>query len=316
MNYYFAPLEGVTGYRYRNLHQELFPGLDRYYSPFISTHGSLKMKTREKKDILPENNPKITLIPQLLGANADDFITYLGMLAELGYNEANFNLGCPSGTVVSRHKGAGFLAVPDELDAFFHKVFNRLDQEGNPIKISVKSRLGMEDPMEYQRIFTIYERYPICEVIIHPRTKKEMYKKGVHTDIFCEIFKKSKHPICFNGDIFRPEDLKKLQETCPGISSVMLGRGLLRNPALVREMKGGSPLSKEELFTFYHRLLQSYLEIYRDANTALNRMKELWGYSSVLFPDSKKAMKKIMKSRKLTDYEEGIRELEDGPLIL
>ena len=143
-----------------------------------------------------------------------------------------------------------------------------------------------------------------------------MYKKGVHTDIFCQIFENSKHPICFNGDIFRPEDLKKLQEKCPGISSVMLGRGLLRNPALVREMKGGNPLSKEELFTFYHRLLQSYLEIYRDANTALNRMKELWGYSSVLFPDSKKAMKKIMKSRKLADYEEGIRELKDYPLIL
>ena len=139
MNFYFAPMEGLTGYIYRNAHNAFFNNIDKYFSPFIVANQSESFKTRELNDILPENNQGIVLIPQLLTNNAKDFIHTSKKIKRLGYNEINLNLGCPSGTVVSKNRGSGFLSKREELDVFLEEIFSQAIT-----KISVKTRIGKD----------------------------------------------------------------------------------------------------------------------------------------------------------------------------
>ena len=179
MEYEFAPLEGITDAVYRRTHSRFYPGVARYYTPFISPTKNHCFTPREKRELKAENNPGVPLVPQLIGKNAEDFLWAVNELADMGYREVNFNLGCPSGTVTAKGKGAGFLAKPDALDAFFEKIFRAA-----PLRISVKTRLGMVSPEEFPHLLEIYNRYPVCRLIIHPRTREEQYSGPIHRDLF------------------------------------------------------------------------------------------------------------------------------------
>ena len=171
MKIYLAPLEGVTGYTYRRALQECFGGFDKYFIPFILPNQKGHLSTREKKDIAPENNQGMQAVPQILTKNAEDFIRTVETLKEYGYEEVNLNLGCPSKTVVTRGRGAGFLDRPDELDRFLDEIFRKCD-----VRISIKTRLGMEEEWEFEDLLKIYNKYPLEELIIHPRLQKDYYK--------------------------------------------------------------------------------------------------------------------------------------------
>ena len=171
MNYYFAPMEGITGAVFRRTHHEFFPGIDKYFMPFITPTTQEKLTPRQKRDVLPEYNEGVPAVPQLLTRAAADFIWAANTLASLGYAEVNLNLGCPSGTVTAKGKGAGFLAHPDELDRFLDAVFSACT-----VPISIKTRLGVHDPAEFEALLEIYSRYPVAELTIHPRVRQDFYK--------------------------------------------------------------------------------------------------------------------------------------------
>ena len=171
MKIYLAPLEGITGYTYRRALYNCFGGFDKYFIPFILPNQKGHLSTREKKDIMPENNEGMYAVPQILTKNAEDFIQTAETLQEYGYNEVNLNLGCPSKTVVTKGRGAGFLDRPDELDKFLDEIFRKCD-----MKISIKTRLGMDDPEEFEDLLTIYNKYPLEELIVHARVQKDYYK--------------------------------------------------------------------------------------------------------------------------------------------
>ena len=169
MEFYFAPMEGITGYIYRNAHHRFFPGTDKYFTPFLSPNQNRALNPKEVRDVLPENNEGIYIVPQILTNQADFFLRAAKELKECyGYEEVNLNLGCPSGTVVSKGKGAGFLADPGGLDAFFDQVYAKAD-----VKVSVKTRIGLSSPEEFYGILDIFNRYPLHELIIHPRVRSE-----------------------------------------------------------------------------------------------------------------------------------------------
>lgn len=170
MQYEFAPLEGITGYIYRNAHHACFPSMDRYYTPFITPKKGKSFTTREWNDIAAEHNQNIAVVPQILTNQAEGFCKVAGMLKEQGYEEVNLNLGCPSATVTAKKKGAGFLADPDALDAFLEEIFAH-----SPLKISIKTRIGVENPDEFERLLDIFSQYPIQKLIVHPRVLKEFY---------------------------------------------------------------------------------------------------------------------------------------------
>lgn len=304
MKYYGAPMEGVNTAFYRNAQAELFGGVDKFFSPFLVPNDGVRFKQKQLYDILPERNENINLVPQLLSNRVEDFIRSAKEIQELGYKEINFNLGCPSGTVVTKKKGSGFLAYPDELDAFLYEIFSKCD-----IGISIKTRLGKEDPEEFDKILEIYNQYKMTELIIHPRVQKDMYKKPPHLEYFGEIVGKSKNLVCYNGDIFSPADCKEITERFPGLDSIMLGRGLITCPSLIREIEGGEKLDKLEMRQLHDRLFCDYQSYLSGDTNLLYRMKEYWYYMSHSFYESKKFSKKIRKATKLEQYTQIVDEL-------
>ncbi|MBQ6361240.1 MAG: tRNA-dihydrouridine synthase family protein [Lachnospiraceae bacterium] len=313
MKFFFAPMEGITKYPFRRVHHERFPGIDAYYMPFIVANQTMSFKQKERKDIDPANNAGVPAVPQVLTNKPDQFLNALQMLAELGYCEVNFNLGCPMATEVSKKKGAGFLSVPEELDRFFDGVFNGINADSSlsekNIRLSVKTRIGVEEAAESVRLMEIFNRYPISRLIIHARRRVDFYKGEPDLDTFGEMLAASVHPVSYNGDLFAPEDLIRLEERFPGLDSVMIGRGLIRNPALVREMKGGPQLEKDELAQYLNALFEAYREVIHEENNVVHKMKELWFYLGENFPENKKQLKRIMKAKSTAEYRIAAEEL-------
>lgn len=298
MKYYFAPLEGISGYIYRNAYEKFFPNnIDKYFTPFIVPNQSKSLKTKEFRDVLPENNNGLNIIPQILTNNSEGFIATCKKLKQLGYDEVNLNLGCPSGTVVSKFRGSGFLGKREELDNFLDEIFKIQD-----MKISIKTRLGVDSADEFYEIMKIYDKYPMEELIIHPRTRQDFYGNKPNMEMFKDALKSSKNTICYNGDIFSVKDYEKFIEECPSVDRIMIGRGSLANPGLINEIKGKGVVDKNILKEFHDEVCMGYKEILSGDINVLFRMKELWSYMIGMFEDSEKVAKKIRKERMLSEY--------------
>ena len=181
MKFYLAPMEGVTGYIYRNAYHAHFRPMDKYFTPFLAPKHNGGFSHREINDILPEHNEGMDTVPQLLTGNSEDFLRAARELKEYGYKEVNLNLGCPSGTVAAKGKGAGFLRDPEGLELFLEQVCEGMERLG--LELSVKTRLGIEEPEEFDRLLSIYNRFPLKELIIHPRVLKDFYKYTPRMDI-------------------------------------------------------------------------------------------------------------------------------------
>lgn len=287
----FAPLEGVTSAPYRTAHRRHFPGVDKYYAPFISPTCHHVLTPREQRDLLPEYNEGVPVIPQLLTKNAGDFLWAANDLAAMGYGEVNLNLGCPSGTVVSKGKGSGFLAHPEELARFLDEIF-----AGSPIPISIKTRLGVEDPEEFGPILELFNRYPVHELTIHPRVQKELYRGSVHLEQFAVAVAESKAPLCYNGDLNSPADVAAHLERFPSVQTVMLGRGLVADPALAAKVKGGRGADRDTLEAFHNDLFEGYARSMNSRRNAMLRMKEVWFYHISLFDDHEKHIRRLRKA--------------------
>lgn len=304
MKIYAAPLEGVNLAPYRNLQEDIFGGVDKHFAPFLSPNDGVRFKKKQLLDVLPEHNKDINVVPQILTNRAADFIRVAEDLQDLGYKEVNLNLGCPSGTVVSKGRGSGFLGEPELLERFFCEIFNEVE-----MKISIKTRLGKDVPEEFYRILEIYNQFPMEELIIHPRIQKDFYKNPTRLDFLEGIIGESKHKISFNGDVFTPEDSQYILQRFPQIDSIMLARGLIANPALAREIKTGQGLNREELRKFHDEIYATNLEKQCGSTNVLYRTKEYWYYMNHVFPESKKSWKKIKKSVKLEVYEGAVDEI-------
>lgn len=307
MKYYLAPMEGITGFIYRNAYEKHFNSnnnIVKYFAPFIVPNKSESLKTKELRDILPENNKGMNVVPQILTNDSEGFVTTSMKLYELGYNEVNLNLGCPSGTVVSKNRGSGFLAKREELDRFLDEIFKI-----NDMKISVKTRIGKDSPDEFYELIKIYNKYPIEELIIHPRIQKDFYGNKPNLEVFKDALNLSTNSVCYNGDIFTANDYNKLTEEFPEVKSMMIGRGLISNPGLVNLIKNNDSLDKNVLKDFHDEILNNYIELFDEERNALFRMKELWGYMIYIFSDSKKYAKKIKKTQKLNEYKAAVLSL-------
>ncbi len=327
MKLYFAPLEGITGYLYRNAYYDHFSGVDKYFTPFLSPNQNRALNPKEIRDILPGNNKAIPLVPQILTNCGEFFLRAAQELEETyGYEEVNLNLGCPSRTVAAKGKGAGFLAKPEALDCFFQEVFGKIK-----IRVSVKTRIGVDEPGEFRHLMKIFNQYPLHELIIHPRVQKDYYENSPDWQTFREAVETSRNPVCYNGDIFAVEDFKRFRQVFPEVDRVMLGRGLLRNPLLAEEIKkeikksdfasaaeeqeqrtkgeGSAKEDVERLKAFHDRLYADYRSVMYGEKNVLFKMKEFWVYAGCSFPGTEKCLKKIRKASRLAEYEGAVLEI-------
>lgn len=304
MKFYLAPMEGITGHIYRNSYEKYFHNIDKYFTPFIVPNQSVSLKTKELKDLLPQNNKGLNIVPQILTNDAEGFILTANKLKQLGYEEINLNLGCPAGTVVSKKRGSGFLAYPEELDKFLDEIY-KIDN----MKISIKTRLGKERADEFYKLIEIYNKYPLEELIIHPRTREDFYGNTPNLEVFKDALKLSKHSICYNGDIFTLNSYNKIINEFPEVNKVMLGRGILANPGLIGEIKNNEFANKEIIKMFHDEIFEKYTILLNEDKNAMYRMKELWGYMSHIFTNNKKYYKKIKKVQKAIDYKNAVNSL-------
>lgn len=294
---YFAPLEGVTGYVYRNAHRKYFGNIDKYFLPFVVTNQTGKLKSKERNDILPAHNEGMTAVPQILGNHAEQFVLMAEYLQSIGYDEINLNLGCPARTVVTKKKGSGFLAYPEELDRFLDTVFGKIS-----IALSIKTRIGLELPEEFSKILHVYNQYPIQELIIHPRVQRDLYMNTPNWDIFQMACEESKNPLCYNGDIFSVENMKRFEERFPQMDAIMLGRGLIRNPGLADAIQEQKVYNKQVWKQFHDELVCRYKEVMSGDRNVLFKMKEIWFYMGQSFGDSEKLVKKMRKTNHFDEY--------------
>lgn len=284
MKYYFAPLEGLTDYAHRRIHHKYFPGIDRYYMPFLSPTQTHKLSAREERE-LPPYREDLPSVPQLLTKSVEDFLWAAERCAERGYQEVNLNVGCPSGTVVAKGKGAGMLADLQSLERFLDEIFERC-----PLSVSVKTRLGMESTEEFPKIIECFNRFPICELTVHPRVRKQFYKGGISLDTFRYAQQHSRAPLCYNGDLCTKEDLHQLRARFPTLQAAMIGRALIGNPSMLH-----STPNRDTLRAYHEELLEEYCRIFGNAHNAMCRMKEHWHMLLSLFENSEKLGKQLRK---------------------
>lgn len=305
MKLYLAPMEGITTYIYRNAYNRCFGGIDKYFTPFLA---SKKLNRRELNEILPEHNEGIEVVPQILTNRADEFLQIARRIAGYGYQTVNLNLGCPSGTVTARKRGAGFLSVPDELDHFLYEIY-----EKSPIRISIKTRIGVESVDEWERLLAIYKKYPVAELIIHPRLQRELYKYTPHIEAFLTaVAALPEIPLCYNGDITSPENYEALLEAIPATDCLMIGRGIIRKPALAAQIKktdAARLFTKENLRAFHDEIFSGYSAQMAGETPTLFKMKDLWTYLSASFAASDRFLKKIRKASDYAEYKIAVSNL-------
>lgn len=304
MNLSFAPMEGLSYAEYRKIHARFFPGADQYCAPFLAPDGQGKVKTSALKDLLPEENRDLHLIPQILCNSAGAFLALSRELEAMGYREVDLNAGCPSGTVVPKHKGAGMLLDLSSLDAFLEEVFSHTG-----LSVSVKTRLGLSDAEEFPAVLEIYNRYPLSELTVHARTRDGLYQSTPDLSAFALAMEESRAPVRYNGNILSPAHAASVIERFPTMERLMIGRGAMANPALFRVLKGGEKLEQEELQAFLEALLAAYLASGIGEHFSLNRMKELWYYVHHMFPGAERELKRINKARTKEDYQDAFRAL-------
>ncbi len=297
MRYYAAPMEGITGRVWRCAHHRYFPGADRYYTPFLSTASDYVFRRRELRELLPENNPGFTLVPQLLSKSAPDFLRAADALWEMGYGEVNLNLGCPSGTVTAKGKGSALLGEPGALDALLDGIFSRAEGP-----VSVKTRLGLTDGAEFSRLLEIFNRYPLAELVIHARTRTDMYAGPVRMSDFEAAAARSRAGVCYNGSLTTAAQCAAFADAHPGVGAVMLGRGLIADPALIRKCQGGPGADIDALRAFHGELFSTYSEEMGSRRNAMMRMKELWRYLICLFADDGRYARRLARAKTADDF--------------
>ena len=300
MRSYFAPMEGLTDSIYRKTHHAHFSGVTRYYMPFISPTVHRCLTPREARELPTADSVPFEAVPQLLTKVSEDFLWAASVCRDLGYEEVNLNLGCPSGTVTAKGKGSGMLRSPDQLRQFLDEIY-----AGAPLPISVKTRLGFDDPAEFPALVEIFNDYPICELTVHPRVRKDFYNGSVNMDAFRYCLDNSKAPVCFNGNLCSVSQIEAFHREFPQVESVMIGRGLIGDPGMLTP--GGTTIAALE--SFMDTLLEAYQIAFGNARNAMFRLKENWHLLENRFEGSEKLMKRLRKTTDLAEYRSITREI-------
>ena len=292
MRYYFAPMEGLTDSIYRRLHHKYFPGVDRYYMPFLSPTIHRTLTHKEDRELPMADSVPFTAVPQVLTKVPEDFLWAAQVCRDRGYDEVNLNIGCPSGTVVSKGKGSGMLRDAAALDRFFDQIFS-----ASPLPITVKTRLGLENPEEFPALLEVFNRYPIQELTIHPRVRKQFYDGSVHMEMFGFAVENSKNPLCYNGDILTLSQAEALHAQYPQVGAVMIGRGLVADPGM---LSGGTDVRALE--GFMNELMAVYEVEFGGSRNAIFRLKENWGFLHSRFEGSEKLWKRLRKTTDAAEF--------------
>ena len=303
----FGPFQGITDAPFRNVFKRHFDGIDKFYTPFFTGIQKDHAKNLQGEEIDPKYNDVKTLTPQILSTDAEEILRFAKQCKELGYKEINLNMGCPFPRVANKKRGCGLLSYPDKVETMLERIFEEID-----IKFSVKCRLGYFNPDEIDAIIPIFNRFPLSELIIHPRIGKQLYKGEADVERFKALIPYINAPLVYNGDIFSVDCFKRISEVVKPVNQFMLGRGILTNPFLAEEILGSTCNPSEKLERLHAYILDLYEDRLHHAGGSpkvLGRMKELWSYLMNSFEEPQVVWRKIKKINVLKEYEEAVEEI-------
>jgi len=311
-----GPFQGITDAPFRNVFKRHFGGIDKFYTPFFTgIHKEEHAKNLQGEEIDPNYNDVVTLTPQILSTDAEEILRFAKQCKHLGYKEINLNMGCPFPRVANKKRGCGLLPYPDMVEAMFERIFEQID-----IDFSVKCRLGYFSPEEIDTIIPIFNRFPLSELIIHPRIGKQLYKGEADVERFKALIPYINMPLVYNGDIFSVESFVHIREAVQPVNQFMLGRGLLTNPFLAEDICRGAfdaPERTERLHAYVIDLYEDRLRHAGGSPKVLGRMKELWSYLMYSFEEPQVVWRKIKKINALKEYEEAVETIfKEIPIIL
>ncbi len=307
MRYYVGPMEGITNSQFRLLHRKYFPGADKYFAPFLSPTRDFRFTPRILNELLPELGAESPLVPQLLANSADNFLPAARELGSLGFGEVNFNLGCPSRTVTAKRKGAALLAEPAALNRILDQLFSALGE--GPPRISIKTRMGIAAPEEFPQLIEVFNRYPIAELTVHARVQEDFYRRPACPEKLAGHLQEIRVPFCYNGDLLTVEDADRILPLFSGVSALMLGRGVVRDPALILRLRGTPAPERDTYCGFLDELLDAYRAAGWDQRAILCHMKEIWSYMIGLFENAEQSAKRLQKAKTLEQYQSAVAEL-------
>lgn len=305
-NIYLAPMEGVTTSIYRRVLNKYYPGIFKFFTPFISPNQTKTFQARELDEMDTEKNAGMNTCIQLMTNNQEHFLFAAREIIKRGYGEVNLNLGCPMPQVVTKKKGSGFLKDTDALEQFLYEIF----AAGLKLNISVKTRLGVDSPDEFYEILDIYNKFKFSEVILHARIQKDLYKGSVRTEWFDYAYENSKNTLVFNGDMREISDIDGISLKYPLNPAVMLGRGIIARPYILCD--GDVLRDKERFKSFNDELLYEYSARIGGDFNVLCKLKELWFYMLPCLDVSKDFDKKIRKVSRVADYKMLVHEIIDS----
>jgi tRNA-dihydrouridine synthase len=301
---YLAPLHGVTNHIFRNIYFKYFKWFDYAVAPFVLSVKSIRINKKRLKDLLPENNIGINLIPQILSNDPDEFVVLSKLLIDYNYNEINWNLGCPYPMIANKYRGSGLLPYPDRIKKILDFVFSKLN-----IAISIKLRLGRLSSEEIFKLIPVLNDYPLSKIIIHPRIGIQMYKGNVDLENFEKSYSQLKHKVVYNGDIKSIDDFNMYKKRFKNINEWMIGRYAISNPFIAGQIKNENVNTDEKIkiIRFFHdELFNKYEEILYGPRHLMDKMKEIWSYLSVSFYNGDMIYRRLSKIKHIEAFKKEI----------
>lgn len=307
---FLAPLQGYTDYVFRNTYHRHFGGIDLAVTPFVSLTQGKRIKLNHIRDVLPENNEGMPLVPQVMGREPDLFITMARAFEEMGYTSVNWNLGCPIRSIARKKRGSGILPYPDEIDKILSEIIPKIS-----IRLSIKTRLGYQSADEADKIMEVYNRYPLEYLIIHPRTGIQLYDGEVDLKKFRYCLDISKNPVVYSGDIWNEEIFSELTIKYPKVEHWMLGRGLFRDLFLAEKISGKYKHEirhDQRFWDFQVDLLQNIIQKSTREKSVLNRMKEYWTECADMFRERDEILEMIYPVKEVQELEKKLELIKSN----
>ena len=302
---HFAPLQGHTDDVYRRTHHQLIGGIARYYTPFVRVEAG-DIRSKDRRDIDPKNNGDVPVVPQIIFKDLKEFLYLVHEVEALGYREIDLNMGCPFPLQAKHGRGSGLLAHTDIIE----EVANTI-KEHSHLTFSVKMRLGWDNAEEWKPVLKILNDTPLARITLHPRTGVQQYKGDIDRETFATFYEQCRHPLIYNGDLTRLEQLHDIEARYPRLAGLMIGRGLLARPSLAREYAEAREWSPKEhihcLCSLHESLTEQYARIVKGDAQLHSKLRTFWEYTEPLI--GRKPYKKIMKSGNLRNYMNAIEQL-------
>ncbi|MFD0991316.1 tRNA dihydrouridine synthase [Mariniflexile jejuense] len=303
-----SPLQGFTDFKFRNAFNHYFGGIDTFYAPYIRLDGKMIIKSSYQRDLQPENNTTLEVIPQVMTNNPDEFLFVVKYIQQLGYKELNWNLGCPYPMVTKQGMGSGLICNPEKINEVLKRAHNETD-----VIVSMKMRMGYENPEEILDVFPILDNYPLKNIAIHARIGKQLYKGGVNLEAFQKCIESTKHKLYYNGDITSVAKFQEMQNRFPSIDHFLIGRGLIADPFLPSMIKNNTtkyPVNRWQIFSEFHDTIYQQYDAALSGPTPIKmKMLGFWEYFSQSFSNPQKTYKKIKKATNPRAYTQAVAEI-------